>query len=40
MDANDTLYVVDSTNNSASWYNLNSKASEYIKESWSLRKAA
>ncbi len=34
MDANDTLYVVDATNNNAAWQNLNKQASDYIRENW------
>ncbi len=33
-DANDTLYVVDATNNSASWQNVSDEASRYIKDHW------
>jgi len=34
MDKNDTVYVVDSTNNSAAWQNLSTEVSQYIKDSW------
>lgn len=34
MDTNDKLIVVDATTNNASWYNLNSKVSEYLKDNW------
>lgn len=34
MDANDTVYVVDSTNNSASWQNLDPKVAAHIKDQW------
>lgn len=34
MDKNDTLFVVDSTNNQASWYNLSEEVSKFIKEKW------
>jgi hypothetical protein len=35
MDANDSVNVVDATNNGAAWQNLNSEASEYIRDQWS-----
>lgn len=34
MDKNDTVYVVDATNNSAGWNNLSDKASAFIKDKW------
>ncbi|MBA1159198.1 hypothetical protein [Microvirga mediterraneensis] len=34
MDANDKLYVVDSKNNTAFWYNIDPVASEAIKARW------
>ena len=34
MDANDRLFVVDATNNVASWYNLPSDVSEFIQRVW------
>lgn len=34
MDSNDTLFVVDATNNDASWYNLNQEVSDFIKTKW------
>lgn len=34
MDANDSLYVVDSTNNEAAWQNLSKEVSDFIKERW------
>ena len=34
MDSDDSLYVVNSTNNSASWRNLSQEAQEYIKKQW------
>jgi hypothetical protein len=40
MDPSDSLFVVDATNNSAAWFNLNSKTSAYLKQSWVLRLAA
>ena len=33
-DPNDTVYVVDATNNSASWQNLDPDAAKYIKDHW------
>lgn len=34
LDSNDTVYVVDSTNNIAAWKNLSPKVEEFIKERW------
>ena len=34
MDQNDTLIVIDATNNNASWYNLSNEVSEFIKDNW------
>lgn len=34
MDDNDSLFVVDSTNNVAAWYGLSIKASDYIQHNW------
>ncbi len=34
MDSNDSLYVVDATNNTANWYNIAPDASKYIQEKW------
>jgi hypothetical protein len=34
MDQNDTIYVVDATNNSAAWKNLNSDVQKYIQDNW------
>ncbi|HZE58300.1 MAG TPA: CRISPR-associated protein Cas2 [Chthoniobacterales bacterium] len=34
MDADDSLYVVDATNNAAWWQNLNATASNYIIDQW------
>lgn len=39
MDANDTLIVVDATNNAAFWYNLSPEASVFLQQSW-YRQAA
>lgn len=38
-DANDTLFVVDATNNNAAWYNLDPKVSEFIREQWNTSAA-
>lgn len=40
MDSNDSLFVVDATNNDAAWYNLAPKVSEYMKQNWAQRRAA
>lgn len=34
MDSNDSLYVVDATNNAAAWQNISSEASAYILSQW------
>lgn len=34
IDANDSIIVIDSTNNSASWYGLNDEVADYIKNQW------
>lgn len=34
MDANDSVYVVDATNNNAAWQNLSDEVSEFIKNHW------
>lgn len=39
MDTNDSLYVVDATNNIAYWYNLAPEASKLIQERWYSRAA-
>lgn len=39
MDANDSLYVVDATNNDAAWHNISREASEFIKDRWYAKAA-
>jgi predicted P-loop ATPase/GTPase len=34
MDSNDSLIVVDSTNNNASWQNLSDEVANHIKNQW------
>lgn len=34
MDAKDTIYVVDATNNVASWQNLPANVAQHIKDHW------
>lgn len=34
MDSDDSLYVVDATNNSASWQNISAEASAFIQDKW------
>jgi len=34
MDSNDSLIVIDASNNQASWYGLDDSVGEYIKGSW------
>lgn len=34
MDSNDSLIVIDATNNFASWYNLGEEVSDFMKKHW------
>jgi hypothetical protein len=34
MDSNDSLYVVDATNNDAAWQNISKEASDFIIDHW------
>lgn len=34
MDQSDTVYVADTTNNNASWFNLSDEVAEHIKQNW------
>ena len=34
MDANDSVYVVDATNNSAAWHNISPDAAQFISGKW------
>lgn len=34
MDKNDSLIVLDTTNNNASWYNVDPKVSQFIQDNW------
>ena len=34
LDRNDSLYVVDATNNQAAWHNIAPTNPEYIREQW------
>jgi hypothetical protein len=40
IDTNDSVYVVDATNNKAAWHNISPSASEFIRERWQTRAAA
>lgn len=40
IDSNDSVHVVDATNNVAAWHNLSPEASSYIQNNWNLRKVA
>lgn len=35
MDRNDSLIVVDATNNNCFWYNLDPQVAQFIKDQWS-----
>jgi hypothetical protein len=39
MDANDSLIVVDATNNQANWRNISPEVATFIKEKWTARAA-
>ena len=34
MDSNDSVYVVDSTNNRAAWHNIPNDSASFIRENW------
>lgn len=34
IDANDSVYVVDSTNNNAAWWNVSPQSSDFIRRQW------
>jgi len=34
MDSDDSVYVVDATNNVAAWQNINEEASAFIRDRW------
>lgn len=34
IDSNDSLFVVDASNNDAAWYNLTDNVSNYLKQNW------
>jgi len=36
MDASDTVYVVDATNNFAAWQNLSAAAEQHIQQQWNV----
>lgn len=40
LDANDSIIVVDATNNEAAWHNLKDEVAAFIRQQWSLRAAA
>lgn len=37
QDANDSLIVIDTVGNDAAWFNLDSKVSEFLQQSWIQR---
>lgn len=39
QDANDTLIVIDATNNDAAWYGLTAEVSEHIRQNWNRQTA-
>jgi len=36
MDANDTIFIVDATNQNAAWQNLSDEVSNYLQEHWNV----
>ena len=34
LDSNDSVYVVDATNNRAAWHNIPNDSSNYIRDKW------
>lgn len=34
IDANDSLYVVDATNNVAAWHNINQEVAKHVRDNW------
>jgi hypothetical protein len=39
LDSNDTVYVVDASNNDAAWHNLSSQVAEHIGQRWRAKAA-
>ncbi len=39
QDSNDTLIVIDATNNDAAWYGLTTEVSEHIRQNWNRQTA-
>lgn len=39
QDTNDTLIVIDATNNDASWYGLSAEVSEHVQKHWNRQTA-
>ena len=39
QDTNDTLIVIDATNNDAAWYGLDQKVSDFLQQNWNKRTA-
>jgi hypothetical protein len=39
LDANDSVYVVDATNNYAAWHNIPNDSAEFIRANWMKRAA-
>jgi hypothetical protein len=40
LDPNDSVYVVDATNNSAAWHNIPSDSAKFIRDNWQTARAA
>ncbi|MFH1658561.1 MAG: CRISPR-associated protein Cas2 [Pseudomonadota bacterium] len=37
IDTNDSVYVVDSTNNEAAWFNLDPKVAAFLRQNWNAK---
>jgi hypothetical protein len=40
LDSNDSVYVIDATNNNGAWHNISDESSKFIREIWVARAAA
>lgn len=40
IDDDDSLFVVDATNNEAAWHNLKPEVARFIRENWAIKRAA
>ncbi len=40
LDTDDSLFIVDATNNEAAWHNIKPEVAKFLKEHWPVRLAA